>query len=286
MSPDPSTVSASGSRGPSFPTAAFRVFNLSVGEMLWSRRTIFMALVVGAPVAIALIFRALDLLGVPAVRINRVRVGGETIFGGMIWLLYLRFAVPVLGLFYGTALMADEIEDKTLTYLFTRPIRRGAVLVGKYCSYLTCTGVVVLPSVMLVYFLIVPLGGGSIGRAFPALVTDLALLAVGLASYGALFAFVGTWLRRPLVAGLAFAFGWEQLTLVVPGYLRRGTVAYYLQALVPHAMPEDSTFTALQGLFRDVPTVAVSLTCLAAITGACLWLAIRMVERREYVLSD
>ena len=40
----------------------------------------------------------------------------------MIWFLFLRFIVPVLGIFYGTALMADEVEDKTITYLFTRPI--------------------------------------------------------------------------------------------------------------------------------------------------------------------
>src|SRR5687767_9645209 len=149
--------------------AARRVFDLSIGEMLWSRRTIFMALVVGGPVAIALLFRLLDVFGVPALRVNRVRVGGESIFGAMIWLLYLKFAVPVLGVFYGTSLMADEVEDKTLTYLFTRPIRRGAVLVGKYLAYLVCTGLVVLPSVMLVYFLVVPLGGGSLGRTFPSL---------------------------------------------------------------------------------------------------------------------
>ena len=57
----------------------------------------------------------------------------------MIWMLFLRFIVPVLGVFYGTALMADEVEDKTITYLFTRPIPRGAVLVGKYLAYLACT---------------------------------------------------------------------------------------------------------------------------------------------------
>jgi ABC-type transport system involved in multi-copper enzyme maturation permease subunit len=273
-------------RGPSFVTAALRIFDLSMGEMLWSRRTIFMALVVGSPVAIALLFRALDLFGVPAIRVNRVSLSGEALFGGMIWLLYLRFVVPVLGLFYGTALMADEIEDKTITYLFTRPIRRGAVLAGKYLAFLVCTSVVVLPSVMIVFFLVVPLGGGSVGRAFPALLTDLGLLAVGLASYGAVFAFVGAWLKRPLVIGLMFAFGWEQVTMVVPGYLRRGTVAYYLQALVPHAMPEDSTLTALQGLFRDVPSTGVSLACLAGMTAVFLWLATRVVERREYVLSD
>ena len=78
------------------------------------------------------------------------------IFGVMIWLLFLRFIVPVLGVFYGTSLIADEVEDKTITYLFTRPIRRSAVLIGKYIAYLVCTTLVVLPGVMLVYFLIVP----------------------------------------------------------------------------------------------------------------------------------
>jgi hypothetical protein len=266
--------------------AALRVFDLSIGEMLWSRRTIFMALVVGGPVMIALLFRMLDVFGVPAIRVNRVRVGGESIFGVMMWLLYLKFAVPVLGVFYGTALMADEVEDKTLTYLFTRPIRRGAVLIGKYISYLLCTGLVVLPSVMLVYFLVVPLGGGSLGRSFPALAIDLGLLALGLATYGGVFAFIGAWLKRPLVAGLVFAFGWEQVTMIVPGYLRRATVAYYLQGLAPHGMPEDSALTALQGLFRDVPPAAVSLVSLFGITLVFLWLAAWTVERREYVLSD
>ena len=47
---------------------------------------------------------------------------GPVIFGGMIWLLYLRFVVPVLGAFYGTSLMSDEVEDRTITYLFTRPV--------------------------------------------------------------------------------------------------------------------------------------------------------------------
>ena len=115
-------------------------------------------------------------------------VGGPALFGMMIWLLYLRFIVPVLGVFYGTALIADEVEDKTITYLFTRPIPRGAVLLGKYLAYLVCTMLLVLPSVVLVYFLIVPLGGGSVGAQFPALLADLGHAAAGLAAYGAVFA--------------------------------------------------------------------------------------------------
>ncbi len=83
----------------------------------------------------------------------------------MIWVLFVRFSVPVLGVFYGTSLIADEVEDKTITYLFTRPIPRGAVLLGKYLAYLVCTIFVVLPSVVIVWLLIVPIGG-SLGASF------------------------------------------------------------------------------------------------------------------------
>ena len=50
---------------PGFLTSGLRIFDLSLGEMLWSRRTIFMALVVGAPVLIALFLRVLVALGAP-----------------------------------------------------------------------------------------------------------------------------------------------------------------------------------------------------------------------------
>jgi ABC-type transport system involved in multi-copper enzyme maturation permease subunit len=267
-------------------TGTLRVFDLSVGEMLWSRRTIFMALVVGMPVALAAVFRVLDLFGVPAMRVNGAQVSGPAIFGAMIWLLYLRFLVPVLGAFYGTALIADEVEDRTITYLFTRPISRGTVLAGKYLAYLVCTALVVLPSVMIVYFLVTPMGGGLIGQGFPLLLIDMGLLGLGLVVYGAVFALVGAKLKRPLVVGLVFAFGWEQLALLVPGYLRRLTVAYYLQALVPHAMPQDDTMTAIQSLFAERPSAATSLFWLAVILVACLGWAVRTVERREYVLEQ
>jgi hypothetical protein len=138
---------------------------------------------------------------------------------------------------------------------------------------------------VLVYFLVVPVGG-SIGEAFPSLLADLATLAAGLIAYGALFAFVGARLKRPLVTGLVFAFGWEPGVLLFPGYLKRLTIAYYVQAFVPHAMPQDSTVSALLELFREVPSVPVSVACLAVISAAALWAAVRAVETREFVLEQ
>jgi hypothetical protein len=269
---------------PSLVAAARRVFELSFGEMLWSRRTIFMALVVAGPVILALVFRVIESLGMPALRVNGARVAGSSIFGVMMWMLYIRFIVPVLGVFYGTALMADEVEDKTLTYLFTRPIPRGAVLVGKYLAYLVCTSLVVLPSVMLVYFLLVPFA--DVPSTFGQLVTDLALLGFGLAVYGAVFAFVGAFFKRPLIIGLVFIGGWEQTALALPGYMKRFTVAYYVQSLVPHAMPSEGLVSVLQGVFRDTPPATVSLTWLTAYVAIFLYLAVRTVERKEYVLEQ
>ena len=281
------TASSGTSTGPTaFFTASSRVFDMSLGEMLWSRRTVFMALAVTAPLAIALVLRIIDEMGISVLRVNGVRVSGGVIFGGLFWLLYLRLVVPVLGAFYGTSLMSDEVEDRTITYLFTRPIPRGAIIVGKYLAYLVCTELVVLPSLTAAYLLLVPVGGGSIGETFPQLAIDLGILAIGLAAYGAVFALIGALVPRPLVAGLILVFGWEQVALLVPGYLRRFTLAHYLQGLVPHAMPQDDTVATIQSVFFQPASAGTSVLSLVAITLAALWLAARTVERRESVLDQ
>src|SRR3954462_13954118 len=276
---------AATTKTPGYFSSALRVFDLSLSEMLWSRRTIFMALVGCAPVVISVLLRVLDTLGVPVFQVNGMKVAGPAIFGLMIWVFFLRFTVPVLGVFYGTSLIADEVEDKTITYLFTRPIPKGAVLVGKFFAYLACTFFVVLPSVVIVYLCIVPLRG-SLGASFVDLVKDLSLLAIGLAVYGAVFAFIGARFKRPLLVGLIFIFGWEQMALAFPGYLKKFTVAYYLQAMVPHAMPNDSVVSLIQGIFRETPGLGESLISLAVILGLFLWAAAVSVERKEYVLEQ
>jgi ABC-type transport system involved in multi-copper enzyme maturation permease subunit len=259
-----------------------RMFDLSLGQMLWSRRSVFLAVLAGVPVAIGAIIRAVDGLS----RFPGTPIDGVTVFGYMMWLLYIQFIVPVLGVFYGTALIADEVEDKTLTYLFTRPIPRRAVLFGKYLAYVVCTVLLVLPSIVLVFFLVVPTGGGSLPDAFPLFAADLGTIAIGLAAYGALFALVGARMKRPLVIGLLIVFGWEPGVLVFPGYLKRLTVMYYLQGLVRHEMPPDAVTGIFGQVFRQVPSVSTALVALAVITMTALWVGARVVETREYVLEQ
>ena len=268
----------------SFFEASRRVFDLSLGEMLWSRRTIFMALVVGGPVLLALIVKGVEMFGMSALRVNGQRVAGFGIFGVMIWMLFLRFIVPVLGVFYGTALMADEVEDKTITYLFTRPIPRGAVLVGKFLAYLACTFLVVLPSVMIVYFLLVPFS--QLPGTFGNLLIDL----------GAAGARPGGLRRRVRVR--------RRVLQAAPGHRPGVRLRLGAGRAGPAGLPEavhdrllpagagsardalDGVTSILQGMFRENPPAAVCLAWLFAYLGVFLYLATRVVERKEYILEQ
>ena len=237
-----------------------RVFELALGEMLWARRTAFMALAAGAPILIAVVTRLALVNGSAVLTVNGSRIGTQAIFETAVSLLYLRFIVPALGVFYGTSLIADEVEDKTITYLFTRPIARGAIVLGKYLAYLLCVVAIVLPSLALVFLIMVPFP--NMGPLFGKVLTDLGIIALGLAAYGAVFLWAGVSFRRPLVGGLVFVFGWEQLALVLPGYLRYLTIAHYLQAATS------------------------SVASVILITIAAVVLAMRTIERREYVLEQ
>jgi hypothetical protein len=74
--------------------------------------------------------------------------------------------------------------------------------------------------------------------------------------------------------------------MVLPGYMKRFTIAYYLQSLVPHTMPSEGVVSILQGLFRDTPGAAVSLAWLTAYVVIFLYLAAKIVDRKEYVLEQ
>jgi len=63
-------------------------------------------------------------------------------------------------------------------------------------------------------------------------------------------------------------------------------VAYYLQGLVPHAMPNDSFVSLVQAIFREIPPLGTSLVALGLIEVVFLYFAARIVANREYVLEQ
>jgi hypothetical protein len=74
--------------------------------------------------------------------------------------------------------------------------------------------------------------------------------------------------------------------MLLPGDLKWFSVAYWLQGLVPHALPSDSPTSLLQQIFHEPPAIWESLLVLALVTAGSLFLAARAVTNREYVLEQ
>jgi ABC-2 type transport system permease protein len=264
------------SRPVPFFLAARRVFDLTLEGMVWSRRSLMMALLLGLPVVFALVYRFVI---VPQ---GGPKLTGFDLYGVIVAVYYIRNVLPLAALFYATSLIADEVDGKTLTYLLTRPIRRESILAGKLAAYLATTLTLTLPAMVVTFFLLVTVGGFTgVSAHVPDLFRDLGAIALTLAAYGALFAFMGVLLRRPVIPGLLFLFVWELVDLL-PGYLPRFTLTAWLRSLVSHRPAAEG----LSELFGLVLPLGLSLGVLGLATAAFLALSFWIFGRREYVIEQ
>ena len=264
------------SRPVPFARGARAVFSLALEGMIWSRRSLLMVALVFLPVLVAVAYR----VGV-ASRVTS-NLTPFALYGAMVTFGYLRNILPLIALFYATALVADEVEGRTLTYLLTRPVQRKAILAGKFAAYLATTLSLALPAVVLMFFvLLTGSGGGGIGGGLGDLLRDLAVLALALLAYGALFTLLGVVLKRPLIPGLLFLYVWE-LVANLPGYLPRLTLTAYLRSLVRHRPAEEG----IAELFGQVLPAILCLEVLTLAVVASLAAAAWIFSSREYVMDQ
>jgi ABC-type transport system involved in multi-copper enzyme maturation permease subunit len=260
---------------PFFP-AARGVYDLALEGMIWSRRSLLMAILLGLPVVLALLYRGVLIARMPA------RITGVDLYAVIIAIYYVRNVLPLAALFYATSLIADEVEGKTLTYLLTRPLRRPSILAGKFAAYLTTTLTLTLPATVITFFLLATARGfAGIGAAVPELFRDMGVMALSLLAYGAFFTLLGVLLRRPMIPGLLFLFVWEMIANL-PGYLPRFTLTAWLRSLLHHRPAEEG----LSGLFQQVLPAGESLAVLVGASLAFLALSFWLFNEREYVLDQ
>ncbi len=260
-----------------FATAARAVFNLSLDSMVWTRRSLMMGIFVGLPLVVAIVFRAI-LVTRPEAHL----VAPFDFYTYVIAVVWISNVLPVCALFYATSLIADEVDDRTLTYLLTRPITRPAIFAGKFAAYLATTLSLSLPPAVVTFYLLATAPRGTaVGAAAIDLVRDLGVMALTLLVYGALFALLGVLLRRPVIPGLLFLYGWELLAHL-PGYLPRLTLTARLQSLIPYRPPQEG----LLGLFAQVLPVGESLLALAVASVVFLGATAWIFSTREYVLEQ
>ena len=259
-----------------FAQAARGVFDLALDGMVFSRRGLLMGLLVAAPVAFGLLYRIVIATS------GRAPLGASDLYALVIAVYWIRNVLPLAALFYATALVADEVEGRTLTYLLTRPLTRASIFAGKFLAYLATTFTLALPAAVVTFFLFMTAPGSpALAPAAADLLRDLGVMLLALVVYGALFGLLGVLLKRPVIPGLIFLYGWELLANV-PGYMPRLTLTAWLRSLVTHRPAEEG----LAGLFQQVLPAGQAVGVLGVEAALFLGAAIWIFSRREYVLDQ
>jgi ABC-2 type transport system permease protein len=126
-----------------------------------------------------------------------------------------------------TAVLSQEVEQKTIVYLITRPVDRRVLLLARtFAAILT----VVLVSWLLAFATSGAVYGTNV-TANPLLTRDLIGMTVGAFAYCSFFVLISLWFKRALIACLLYAFGWEILAANMSGDIYYLSIYKYLEAI-------------------------------------------------------
>jgi len=113
----------------------------------------------------------------------------------------LQVLVPVVALVFASSALGDLVDDRTLVYLWLRPVNRLVMAGAAALAAFT----VVLPAVAVPLVVAASLTGGG-----AALIGGTAVAAaVGVVGYVGMFTALGIRFRRALVWGLVYILLWE-----------------------------------------------------------------------------
>ncbi len=246
------------------------IFVLQLRQILGGRKILLLALFLTLPILLSVLVRSAGGFDIG---------DGNTPAGIYLFLVYPQSMCMLLALLYGTAILNTEIEGKTLTYLFTRPVRRFMIILGKYLAIVVSLTIPSWASLAISWFIVGMPGDGRFILGL-GLATTAAVLA-----YTAVFGAIGiVFQRRPMIIGLIYAVVFEVLLSFVPAVVNTVTVTYYLRSLVVRMISDEVP----QELARVVggADLATSGLVLAGITAVALVFSCVVSERREYSLTE
>lgn len=254
--------------------AAKDVFFISIERMLPRPRSFWVFALLALPVLFGVLLRMYPPKDLP--------LTGFELYGIVVALFFIRNLLPLVALLFGSALISDAVDSKTLTYFLTRPISRLSIFLGEFMAYLVTVLTLTVPCVVLTYLVLCV--GTPQGTGFGAtdLVQDLGACALTLFTYGGVFALLGVSLKRPLIPGLLFLFVWEGFVANFPGDAPNYTLTAYARSLIRHRPSEEG----LAELFSKFFPVGESVLVLGIVGVVSLALAIWIFSRREYVISS
>lgn len=172
---------------------------------------------------------------------------------------------------FTTAIITQEVEQRTIVYLVTRPVPRWKLLLVRYVA-----SVLVVAALGVIAAVFTSLGSFHNLSANGLLAQDLKAIVIGAAAYGAFFLFISLLFNRALIICALYAFGWEASIPNMPGSMGRLSIFSNLQALAEHPTETNSkmlsvlTGTAGDGMITSgqaIGTLAIMVVGLLALSA-------------------
>lgn len=181
---------------------------------------------------------------------------------------------------FTTAIISQEVEQRTIVYLTTRPVPRWRLLLTRYVA--SVIAVSIIGAFAAVVTSIGAFGGGFLSN--PLLGKDILALTVGALAYGALFLFVSLLFNRALIICALFAFGWESSVPSLPGDIYRVSIYSYLQAIAQHpGSDQPNALSRLSGATGSAITVSSAFLLMGLMVVALLAVSSWWFTHFEYV---
>jgi len=144
--------------------------------------------------------------------------------------LILFFFMPVIAMIFGTSLIRDEIDDRSITHIATSPLDRAYVYVGYYIP-LVIAVVVSMLVVETAGFIAFFSQQGFSSEAGEMYLEFMGLIAIGAFVYSSLFLAVSVLFKKPVFFGLFYAFIWEGFVGSLPGAIQKASIKHYLRSV-------------------------------------------------------
>ncbi|MEM1201610.1 MAG: hypothetical protein AAGN66_00125 [Acidobacteriota bacterium] len=253
------------------------ILRLEIRKNLLSRRAFVLYFLALAPVGLmtlwALFASPTEYISGP---IEASRVFALTYVGYLGTSIFLSCVILFMSLFRA------EILERSLHYYLLTPVRREALVVGKYVSALASIAAVYGVSTLLLYVITMsPWGLGEASRFLfqgPGLSNLLSYVGISILAcvgYGALFLLAGLVFRNPVITA-ALIWGWEFINFLLPAWLKKISVVFYLKSLLPIPLSEGQF-----SVMADPIPAWISVPGLMLFTALLLILACWRMRRME-----
>jgi ABC-2 type transport system permease protein len=235
------------------------------GKRLW-----VLAILFSLPSAIAIIVRTMHTGESPAENEN-----------ALIFSLLANALVPCAALWFASAMIQDEIEEQTLTYLLVRPLPRWVI----YLSKLAVTIAVAAALSTVFSFMAYSAVYAGLEPALPEIpgraLKFAALLALAICAYSSIFGALSLIIRRSLAVGLVYIVLLEGIVANIDLIARKLTVMYYFKVLVERWVQHDAVEDWSMPLY-DLPSAGNSVLVLVLIGLAFNLLGAILFSMREF----